>query len=45
MKFLIREFNKDKAQETMDKLFMEINGYKNPSSSNVIKDKYKKKKR
>lgn len=42
MKFNVREFNKDKSQQQMDKLFKELYGFANPYEFKVIKDKYKK---
>jgi len=45
MKFDVREFNKDKAQQQMDKLFKELYGFSNPYEDKIIKDKYKKNKK
>ena len=42
MKFNVRDFNKDKSQQDLDKLFKELNGYENPLALKMIKDKNRK---
>jgi len=43
MKLEAREFNKEKSQQDMDKLFKQLNGYENPYAIKIVKDNYKKK--
>jgi len=41
----MREFNKDKSQQTLDKLFKELRGFENPFQLKLVKDKYKPRKK
>jgi len=45
MRFDIREYNKDKAQKELDKIFKELNGYENPCAIKDVDKKYIKKNR
>jgi len=45
MRFDVREFNKEKSQQDLDKIFKELRGFENPLAIKNVEKKPKKKRR